>query len=169
MLSRSTAGMTGAAVVLLVLAGAGCGGGSADRHALGKAFENRAVSVCNAALAQKKAQGAFPYPNFNPTRPDRSKLPGIARFEATGVKIYEEWLRKMQALGRPPMGRTAWADVLKAQKGHVRVIVEQQAAAERGDGRTFTKDYYEGNKVQDEMVRAADAAGVPVCAAAAAA
>jgi hypothetical protein len=47
--------------------------------------------------------------------------------------------------------------------------VEQQAAAQRGDSQTFTKDYYEGNKAQDEMLRAANAAGAPVCAAAAAA
>jgi hypothetical protein len=156
------------AVVFVVLAGAGCGGGS-PKHVLGKVFENRAASVCDAALAQKKAQGAFPYPNFNPTRPDRSKLPGIARFEATTVKIYERWLRKMQALGQPPTGQAPWADVLSALREHVRIIVEQQAAAERGDTRTFTKDYHEGNKAQDEMVSATDAAGVPVCAAAAAA
>ena len=43
------------------------------------------------------------------------------------------------------------------------------AAARQGDTRIFTKDYYEGNKAQDEMKPAANAAGVPVCAAAAAA
>ena len=157
------------AVAFVVLAGAGCGGGSENRHVLGQAFENRAASVCDAALAQKKGQGAFPYPKFNPTRPDGSKLPGIARFEAETVNIYKRWLRKMTALGQPPTGQAAWADVLTALQAHVGIIVEQQAAAERGDSGTFTKDYYEGNKAQDEMVTATNAAGIPVCATAAAA
>jgi hypothetical protein len=36
--------------------------------AVGAAFRSRAVAVCGDALAQKKAQGPFPYPDFNPTR-----------------------------------------------------------------------------------------------------
>jgi hypothetical protein len=127
------------------------------------------VTVCRAALGRKKAQGSFPYLDFNPTRPDRSKLPGVARFEAKTVKIYETWQREMRALGQPPTGRAAWADVLRALDSHLRIIVEQQAAARRGDSKTFTNDYYEGNKAQDEIQRGARAAGVPVCAAAAAA
>lgn len=127
------------------------------------------MAVCQAALAQKKSQGPFPYPDFNPTKPGLSKLPAIAAVEATTVNIYETWMGQMLALGQPPAGQAAWADVLKALKSHVRIIVEQQAAAQHGDGQTFTKDYYEGNKAQDEMVRAADAAGVSVCADAAAA
>jgi hypothetical protein len=159
-------------VVLLVLGSAGCGSGSGHGSrptVLGKAFQSRARAVCEAALAQKKSQGPFPYPDFIPTRPDRSKLPGIARSEAKTVKIYQRWLREMLALGQPPIGQGAWAEVLRALKSHVRIIVEQQAAARRGDSQTFTKDYYEGNKAQDEMLGAANAAGAPVCAAAAAA
>jgi hypothetical protein len=131
---------------------------------LGEAFQSRAVSVCEEALAQKKAQGPFPFPDFNPTKPDLSKLPAIATSEAKTVTIFETWLGKMQALGQPPTGQAAWADVMKALESHVRIIEEQQAAAQNGDGQTFTKDYYEGNKAKDEMEKAADAAGVPVCA-----
>jgi hypothetical protein len=86
-----------------------------------------------------------------------------------GGATFETWQRKMLALGQPPAGEAAWADLLKALNTHVEVIVEQQAAAARGDAQTFTKDYYEGNDAQDDMVRAAAAAGVPDCAAAAAA
>jgi hypothetical protein len=78
-------------------------------------------------------------------------------------------MREMQALGQPPTGQAGWTAVLKALESHARIIVEQQAAAARSDGQTFTKDYYEGNKAQEEMVRASDAAGVPICATAAAA
>jgi hypothetical protein len=160
------------ALGLLLLGSAGCDGASAHLSqpaVLGRAFQTRAVAVCETALKEKKAQGPFPYPDFNPTRPDRSKLPGIARFEARTVMIYKTWLRRMQELGTPSIGQGAWAGVMNALTGHVHFIAEQQAAAARGDTRTFIKDYYEGNKVQDEMVRASSAADVPVCADAAAA
>jgi hypothetical protein len=146
----------------------GCGNGS-QTPVLSKEFQSRVVSVCDVALARKKAQGPFPFRDFNPTRPDTAKLPAIGRFEAKTVEIYRTWLHDMQALGQPPTGQAPWARVMAALKGHVRVIVEQQAAAQRGDGRTFTKDYYDGNKVQNEMHDAANDAGVPPCSEAAAA
>jgi hypothetical protein len=159
------------AIVLLILVGSGCGGGGGNgaRPAeLGKAFQSKAVPVCRSALAQKTAQGPFPYPRFNPTRPDLSKLRGIARLETQTVKIYGTWLRRMQALGQPPKGRAAWSDVLTALRSNGRIIADQRAAAQRLDGGTFTKDYYDGTKAQHELERAADAAGLPTCASAAA-
>ncbi|MEP7033451.1 MAG: hypothetical protein ABI879_05670 [Actinomycetota bacterium] len=152
------------AIVVLVLSSVACSSGS---PVLGSAFQSRVVAVCESALAQKKALGPFPFPDFNPTAPDLSKLPDIARSEAKTVEIFQTWMARMQALGQPPTGQAEWADVLRALGSHVRIIVEQQAAAARSDGQTFTKDYYEGNKAQEDMVRASDAAGVPICATAA--
>src|SRR5438445_6751110 len=81
---------------------------------LGEAFRSKVISVCQHALAAKKSQGAFPFPNFNPTQPDPGELPTIARFEAVTVNIYQAWMNEMVALGQPPSGRTEWADLLKA-------------------------------------------------------
>ena len=159
------------AIGLLVLVSSGCGGGAGhgSRPAvLGKAFQSRALAVCRAALTQKRARGAFPYPDFNPTQPDLSKLPSIGRLEAKTVKIYETWLRRMRALGQPATGQAAWADVVRALGTNGRIIADQQVAAQRVDGPTFTRDYYDGNKAQQGLERAAKAAGVPVCASAAA-
>jgi hypothetical protein len=74
------------AVVLLALGMAACGSGTAGSSppAVGAAFASRTVAVCHAAFAQKKAV-PFPYPDFNPTQPDTSKLPGVARYEATNT------------------------------------------------------------------------------------
>ena len=36
--------------------------------------------------------------------------------------------------------------MLRALRDHVKIIVDQQAAAARGDAVTFTRDYYAGNK-----------------------
>jgi hypothetical protein len=159
------------AIALFVLGSSGCGSDAShpSQPAVGKGFQNRAEAVCQAALTQKKGLGPFPYPSFNPTRPDLSKLPPIARLEAKTVKIYDTWLRRMLALGQPPTGKATWGGVVTAQRTNGRIIADQQAAARRVDGPTFTKDYYDGNKAQQELERASTAAGLPVCTAAAAA
>jgi hypothetical protein len=75
----------------------------------------------------------------------------------------------MKALGQPKSGRAAWADVVRALTGNLRAIADQQAAGEHVDGRTFTKDYYVGNRFQEELELTSYAAGLPVCTSAAAA
>ena len=159
-------------VLLLMFGTAACSGGSSQsprQDILGKNFSSRAQAVCQTALAQKKAQGPFPYPSFNPTKPDLSKLPAIGRLEARTVQIYRAWLDHMQALGQPPTGQAAWADVLAAVRRNLNFIADQQKAAQWEDGPTFTKDYFEGNKAQKDVERASDAVGVPACSDAAAA
>ncbi len=123
--------------------------------------------MCRTVLAEKKAEPAFPLRTFNPTKPDRSELPAIGRFERRGVQIFEEWVQHMTALGRPPRGLAAWQDLLAPIKAHARIIADQQAAAMRGDTASFTRDFFAGNKAQRRMIAAADAAGVPICATAA--
>jgi hypothetical protein len=160
----------GLADCLLTLGMTSCGGGTdggSQPPVVGAAFASRAVALCKEAVAQQQALAPFPYPDFNRTTPDLSLLPSIAQSEPKTVEIFKTWLPEMVALGQPPQGQTAWADVLAALQSHVRIIIEQQAAAARSDGPTFTKDYFEGNAAQDEMVRAANAAGVSVCATAA--
>jgi hypothetical protein len=158
-------------LVVLLFAATACGGDHPTRPSgsaiLGKTFYTKAVALCDEALREKRAEPAFPYPAFNPTQPDPSKLPGIGRYEMTGVTIFTTWLGKMVALGQPPRGQAAWSAVIAALRTHTRIITEQQAAAIRGDATTFTKDYNQGNTAQSAMVRAADAAGVPICATAA--
>jgi hypothetical protein len=120
--------------------------------------------VCHAAYALKKAV-PFPYPDFNPSQPDASKFPGIAQYEAAHtVPAYKTWLSTMQALSQPPTGQTAWADLLAAIDGHVQNASDQQAAAQRGDTQTFIKDFHDGAAIQDKLLAAANAAGVPECA-----
>lgn len=132
---------------------------------VGEAFAMRAVAVCQAAVDRKKAQGPFPYPDFNPTDPDESKLPEVERFLEMTVDTFSTWEREMRALGQPPSGQEAWSELLDAIATHVRLDVEQQAAAERGDTETFTRDYDEGVDTVAKLESATEAAGVPECAA----
>jgi hypothetical protein len=154
-------------IVLLAVGGAACGNSSStgSHAAVPVAFQRKALAVCKAAAAQKKAEGPFPYPKFNPTRPDWSKFPGVADALIKTPQIFRTWQRNMQALGEPSTGRAAWDDLLAAIDSHVRIASEQQAAAARRDSQTFIKDYDEGANTQEELLRAANAAGVAGCAA----
>jgi hypothetical protein len=157
------------AATLAVLVMPACSG-STHRSAapiFGARFSTKVVGLCNKVLSEKKAEPPFPFAAFNPTKPDLSKLPAIGRYESRGVQIFHNWDRQMHALGTPPRGQSAWAALLKQLQAHARIIADQQKAALRRDGAAFTRDDYAGNKAQTQIVAAAKAAGVPVCATAA--
>lgn len=137
---------------------------SAAAPAVGSDFAVRAVAACETALQRVQDQGAFPYPDFNPTDPDVSKFPEIADYLSTSVETVSAWLSDMQALGDPPSGLDAWNDLIAAIQRHVELDVEQQAAAATGDTETFTADFKLGLGTRDALFRAAEAAGVPECA-----
>jgi hypothetical protein len=144
---------------------AGCGGGAGSNPSeVGAEFAAKAELVCQRALELKQAQGAFPFPDFNPTSPDASKFPEVAQFLRKTATTFETWLAEMGALGEPPTGQAAWADLLEAVGRHVNLNADQIAAAERGDSATFTDDYSAGRQTQTDLLRAATAAGVPGCA-----
>ena len=157
-----------ASTVVLVTFGGGCGDGGSKYGSTSQvpaSFRERAVDVCNRALAKKKAEATFPYPDFNPTRPDWARYPGVARALAKTPGVFRSWLEDVESLGEPATGRAAWDDLVAAIRDHVRIAAEQYLAAIRHDTATFTKDYEEGSDVQDKLLEAATGAGVPECAA----
>jgi hypothetical protein len=131
---------------------------------VGAEFAARATAVCQAAHARKQAQGTFADPDFNPTKPDPTKLAAVAAFIDQGTTIYATWLHDMQALGTPPSGQDAWTDVLAAINAQLQQHRHQHAAALSGDTRTFADDFERGAQAQAAMQRAAKAAGLPECA-----
>jgi hypothetical protein len=157
-----------AASIVLAAVAAGCGADSSkygSDSAVPAAFQQRALTVCKRALAAKEALGPWPYPEFNPTRPDWARYPGVARALATTPGLFRTWLGRMEKLGEPATGRAAWDDLVAAIRDHARIAAEQYGAAVRLDSETFTRDYEEGSAVQDVLLDAATAAGVPECAA----
>jgi hypothetical protein len=163
-------------LIALTVATTACGGdddpaatsagdSSPSQPAVGAPFAAKAVAVCEAALAQKQAQGEFPLPEFNPTDPDPSKLPVIAPFLAETAVTFESWQSEMEALGEPPSGRDPWEDLVGAVSEHARIASEQAEAAASGDVETFVADYHQGTDTQPVLLSAANAAGVPECAA----
>ena len=146
---------------------AACGSGSGSpnsRGGVGDDFGGRAVAVCRDALADKRAEGAFPFPDFNPTQPDMTKFPQVARFLEKTAATFTVWDRKMKALGEPRHGQRAWHNLLAAIETHVRLTRDQISAARTGDAARFADDYQKGAQTQDKLLEAATAAGVKACA-----
>jgi hypothetical protein len=153
------------AVLFATILFMGCASGpGSSPNVVSPDFASKAAAVCQHAHELKLAQGAFPLPDFNPTRPDPTKFPTVAAFLRKTATTFETWLADMKELGAPLTGQAAWTDLVSAVERHVNLNADQIAAAERGDGATFSTDYSAGLQTQAEVLRAATAAGVPQCA-----
>ena len=147
-----------AMVLFLVIAACG-----SSAPAVGQAFADKAVAVCAHALALKQAEGPFPFPSFNPTKPDPAKLVEVAAFLGKTDAVFTTWVSELVALGSPPGGQGAWLDLVAAATKHRDNNRDQMAAAQRGDTATFAADYRVGVETQAKLLAAATAAGVLDC------
>ncbi|HYN70651.1 MAG TPA: hypothetical protein VEX41_10650 [Candidatus Eisenbacteria bacterium] len=159
--ARSAPSIRGPIAIAIVSVIAACG---SSTPAIGEAFATSARAVCQHALDLKRAEGPFPIPSFNPTRPDPAKLADVAVFLRKTDATFSTWLSEMQALGTPPAGESSWNDLVTAVGRHRDLNRDQISAAERGDTVTFAADYQAGIETQAQLLAAATAAGVPDCA-----
>ena len=107
------------------------------------AFKAKAAAVCKAAGDKLRAQGSFPFPNFDPEHPDASELPAIATYEAKTVATERSWQTQLRALGQPSSGASAWMGFLARIDTAVNETAAQQAAAQHGNSIAFTQTFHE--------------------------
>lgn len=150
-------------VVVFLVAGCSSGPG-ASTVGVPADFATKALVVCQHAHDLKLAEGPFPLPAFNPTKPDASLFPEVGAFLKLTDATFGTWSSEMKALGSPSTGQSAWLDLIAAIDRHVSLNADQIAAAKVGDTATFAKDYAAGLVTQADLLKAATAAGVPDCA-----
>jgi hypothetical protein len=150
----------------------GCGsspgsppGDSGSVATVGQGFANRALVACASALEHKQTWPPFPVSDFDPKHPEASKLPQVGAWLEEGASVtFTRWLESLKALGQPPTGGDAWADVLTSVE-RIKELNEQQiAAAGSGDTEAFAQATSDLAAEQARLVRATDAAGVSACA-----
>jgi hypothetical protein len=155
-------------VVIAVGLGAGaCGGGAAataNPTILGADFATKALAVCDDMVAKKQSMGPFPFPDFNPTKPDPSVLPQLPVVLEKTASLWSSWSTAMKALGQPTGGQAAWQGLIAAIDRHGEVNGDQIDAAGKGDAARFASDYSEGVATQAALLKAATDAGIPDCA-----
>jgi hypothetical protein len=127
------------------------------------AFQARAVAVCKAAGDKLRAQGSFPFPNFDPEHPDASKFPAIASYEAKTVATERSWQTQLRALGHPSSGESAWIGFLDRIDSAVNESAAQQAAAQHSDSIAFTKTFHELSSSGLSNSQLAAAVGLAPC------
>jgi hypothetical protein len=127
-------------------------------------FATKALAACQHARALIVAQGSFPLPSFNPTKPDVTQFPVVAAYLQKTATTWETWLSDLKALGEPSTGQAAWDDLVAGVQSHRDLNADQIAAAGSGDATTFAKDFAAGQKTQADVLKAATAAGVAACA-----
>ena len=151
----------------LALATAGCGGSAAatpNPTILGADFATSALAACDAAVVMKQAEGPFPFPDFNPTKPDVAKLGQVADYLEKTATTYEAWSAAMTALGQPAGGGSSWSALVAAIDRHGELARDQIDAARKGDTTRFSKDYTLGMQTRADLIKAATDAGIPGCA-----
>jgi hypothetical protein len=157
------------AVVLGISVLAGCGSNrepsATQGQGVGNAFAAKALAVCASAQASKDGWGAFPVSNFDPSQPTAQDLPQVAVWlENEVAPTFNAWRDGLAALGTPPSGHKAWAEVLAAVTRIADLNTSQVAAAGKQDTAAFAEATKALGQVQPQLVRAATEAGVPTCA-----
>jgi len=164
---RDTLAVSAVAIILSVVVLAACGSEPGDQmpSGVGGPFATRAGTVCQTAFVDKQAWSAFPAAGFDPNQPDPAAFPEVAVWlEGEVAPTFEAWLDGLTALGNPPTGQQAWADVLSAIDTIVHLNADQIVAAKGADTQGFVEATVGLHAVQSELERASAAAGVPTCA-----
>jgi hypothetical protein len=140
--------------------------GLVSRPAANHAFRGRADALCAAAAARLAALPSFPLSNFDPLHPDPKLLPKVGRF-FTGPHDPRPILRALnthlRALGRPPIDRIAWTNVLAARTASLATNEEQDRAALADDVPAFVKSVHDVDRASRRVARTATIFGVPPC------
>jgi hypothetical protein len=126
-------------------------------------FQARATAICISTGAALRAEGSFPFPDFDPEHPNATQLPAIATFEAKTVANEQSWQKQLHALRQPNIGAAAWNTFLAAVDSNVVSTVAQQRAAQRGDSATFTQTFHDLTAQGPGDTKAAVAIGAPIC------
>ena len=123
----------------LVLALAGCGGGSGEPGGkLDEAFRGKVEGICAFTAQQISAQPPLPFKNFDPASPDPKLLPRVGRHLQSTVTIRQTITIGFNELGDPARGTDVWEELrstaVEAQETQIRAI----QAAVAGDAANYT-------------------------------
>jgi hypothetical protein len=170
MTSKLSVGSCRYSVLLaLIVAVTGCGSSSSKtagaEPVVGVTFATKAVAVCKSALADKQTWKPFPVSDFNPTDPDPSAFPQVANWlQAEVAPTFENWHDDLVALGDPPAGKRDWRRTIEAISKINQGNRDQIAAARAGDVDAFKATTSRMKDIQEDLLEASNAAGVPSCA-----
>jgi hypothetical protein len=136
---------------------------AAGPSAVNPAFAHRLDRLCAAdyAAMASTSKKPLPYQDFNPEHPRPGELPGVGRFFAPNVAVWQRLPGQLTALGEPATGAAAWDRLrtLEAQKDANGI--RQVHAALAGDISGFVATARTSKALFSKLTDAEHAAGIP--------
>jgi len=124
-------------------------------------FIAKANTVCKSVSASfRQVLGkTFPYPNFNPEKPDPVTLRLVGAHFHKALSIYKAVPGELKALGEPTTGRQLWLELRGLADEDETLAIEQQADALAGNAKAFVANVNAVNKLQSKIDSTGAAAG----------
>jgi hypothetical protein len=107
----------------------------------------------------KAGERKFPYPKFNPVKPQVDLLKKVGRYFDKGTSVWKSVPRKLRALGMPAQGAATWRKIRALADKHVAAALTQARTATAGNAKGFVAAVREETSVTDQLNSVALAAG----------
>jgi hypothetical protein len=147
---------------LMAIAIAGCGSAKTSagsgRVPIDPAFIAKVTAVCTKDNAISSPKGKFPYPQFNPYRPQADLLPKVATYfktDSTNALVPGQ----LATLGEPAQDAAQWDQLRTLVDENVANSDKQIAAAEASDRTTFIATLGPAQGLNNQMLAEARQAG----------
>jgi hypothetical protein len=125
-------------------------------------FIAKTDKLCVALNARfHRTLGTFPYPNFNPTKPDLKTLPLVGKHFAKALPIRRTIPGQLRSLGEPTTGRQAWDAIRSLGLQENTVAIKQVSAALASNSKAFVATVKQINQLSEAISTRATAAGFP--------
>jgi hypothetical protein len=160
-LRAKTAGLVVGTAMVFALVTAPTMAAGASTAKISPSFVAKANAGCKAVTAKFKEAGMvkFPYPSFNPTKPQPALLKKVGKFLDKGVKVWESIPAELRNLGMPAQGAATWSKIRAAADQYEANAVAEAKTASAGNAKGFTAEVHKFTQVSSELGPAALAGG----------
>jgi hypothetical protein len=124
------------------------------------AFIAKVNAYCTSEESQfNKVLGKFPFPNFDPTKPDVKTMKLVGKHFAKDLPLRRAIPNDLNKLGQPPVGKTQWAAIKALALQSNQVALTQIQAALAGNTKAFVNTVNQSDTVQTKLTATATKAG----------
>jgi hypothetical protein len=133
-----------------------------EAKAISPAFVTKTDRLCATIDAHfRRTLGTFPYPTFDPTKPDPKTLVLVGEHFAKGLPIRRAIPGQLRKLGEPAAGKQAWDAIRSLALRENAVAIDQVSAALASSTKAFVASLKQLDRLHAAITRKAIAAGFP--------
>jgi hypothetical protein len=149
-------------VVVLFCASVSAFAARPQAKTISPAFIRKADKWCATVNARVTSiVGKFPYPTFNPTKPDLKTLPLVGKHFAKALSIRRRIPAELRSVGEPTSGKRVWDAIRSLALEENAVAIKQVAAALASNSKVFVSTVHQTDHFHSAIGARATAAGFP--------